>query len=246
MNVSVRIRHRVLLPVLLLLAVPCDAKAGFQWTSGWNWGVYGLGSIGHIEDKLDGVSIRNSSVWGAIGSSYPIHDVYYPSTSNALTMGRRFSLTDVDVDQFWRLELDVRVRVETEFSNFGSLQWYYYVGISGPLGTWRYIGPPGFHGSTLALNGDYTFGLNIFSNMSINSVPTPYSGYYKISIDTDFRTYAIPEPASWLMTGQGLFAAAGVMVVSKRRKPRCSRLRSTETHEILDPFETSGIKEVRS
>lgn len=239
MNDSDRNRCRLVLPVLFLLILPCDAQAGFQWISGWQWGAYGHGSIGNIEDKLDGVSLRGSSVWGALGSSYPVHDVYFPSPTNALTLSRSFSLTDVDEDQVWRIELDVRAHVETEFSNFGSLQWYYVVGISGPHGYWRYIGPPGYHGSLRGSNGLYTFGLSIYSYMSISDIPTPYSGYYKIGIDTDLRTSAVPEPASWLMIGQGLFIAVGIMIVSNRRKPGSSRPGSEETSGIFDG--TSGI-----
>lgn len=219
-----RFQLQVILAMSFLMALPCEARAGFQWISGWQIYEYGQSSYGFIKESYDGVKIENATISTGLASSYPIHDIYWPTPSAGIYFSRTFSLTSDAENQYWLLYLELDIDFQSEFSNFGSYQSKSMLAIQG-TDYWSVRGQSHYSITLQRLDGIYNFVVSMDADMSIATFPTPYSGYVKMTMDANFRATAVPEPSAALLLCQSVAATASVIHVSKRRsrKPDGSR-----------------------
>jgi hypothetical protein len=256
MLVSRRLGSRIVLVVWAFFALPHDALAGFEWIGWWDEHSQGNGSFNSSGFELpDGVLGVKASIQGQLqhfGSDPPI-DRYAKSS---IVLSRHFRLTgspggwQVDLD--WHVVESVRMTVHVSYSGSNpTMKVSTTDNFQDPI-SMPYFLP---HRSIFLPDGDYLFTLGASGTLTFSQPPpwilppgsfSTYFGMFRYEFSASLKVTAVPEPAPWLMIGQGLVAIAGIIFVSKRRKPGSGRPGSEETSGILDGFETSGIEGVRS
>ncbi len=247
---------------LVILTVPCNSKAGFEWIGWWNVDSKTVGN-GSTTFRSSGIELPNGVMrvegtieaqlsYSQMGNPYDMHPPYDVTASSSLLLSRHFRLSGSPGG--WKVDLDWHI---TDSSRFWA-----HVSTSGPYSTFDISTsnefptqiPRYMTARTIYLpDGDYVFDMGMMASLGYDRPPWGYSGpfsvYYgsfRFGFSGGLLVTAVPEPASWLMIGQGLIAAAGITFVSKRRKPGSGRPGSEETSGILDGFETSVIEGVRS
>jgi hypothetical protein len=256
MNGITRFLFPILFPSLVLLSLPSDAQAGFQWLDSWQSSGSGYRYVLNGIDLPDGtiqVQAYTEATGGFLGSNPP-RDVDF---SSSVLGYRKFALSGSPGG--WDVDLDLISRQWFRFT----VHMYLFAGMNieitpnlpGSLPiemSLRFSSPPPVHKTVHLNDGEYWVQFGFRGSLSF--VPPlwqgpdfyVYHGEYSIRTETSLKATAVPEPASWLMIGPGLFAIAAFTFVSKRRKPGSGRPGSEETSGILDGFETSGIEGVRS
>lgn len=253
MNRISRFRIPIIVAALLVLAHPCDAQAGFEWIGFWkvDTKVIGTGSATFVDsgfDRPDGVYHIEGKIQSQLGFSQPwgtpyyVHPPYDVVASSSIMLSRHFRLSGSPGG--WDVDMDWNVAESGRF--------WAHVSTSGPFSTMsvdemsdhREPVNPKYYATSHKVHlpdGDYSFTLGATGSLHFDRPPwgwtEPFSVYYgsfSYRFSSSLKATAVPEPASWLSIGQGIFAVAGVMVVSKRRSSASTFEPRTRTESSRD------------
>ena len=228
---------RVLVASLVLISLPSDSQAGFQWLdhswqsqgSGYRYVLPGI----DLPDGTIRVQAYTEATGGFFGTNPPM-DQHFSSSVYAY---RKFALTGSPGG--WDVDLDL---VCTQWSRF-TVHMFYFSGMNIEITRdfpdalpipWssRLFAPPPVQKTIHLPDGESWVHFGIEGSLSFvppiwqGPVFEVYHGRYAFGTETSLIATAVPEPASWLMIVQGFCASAVLIFVSKRRQRQVGRTAS--------------------
>jgi len=225
---------RVFVGSLILLSLPSDSQAGFQWLD-HSWQSHGSGYRYVLEgiDLPDGtirVQAHTEATGGFWGTNPPMGQQF----SSSVYAYRKFALSespggwDVDLDlvcsQWSRFTVHMfhfsgmNIEITRNIPDSLPIQWSSSIFALPPVHKTIHL-PDGEYWVHFGIEGSLRFVPPLWQG----PVFEVYHGQYVIGTETSVKATAVPEPASWLMIGQGLLASAGIMVISIRRQRQAGR-----------------------